>query len=49
MLQRITLLCTSKLLGKKSESSPTTQIWRYRGERRYSFYSFMTSALDEGE
>jgi hypothetical protein len=30
------------------KSSPTTHLWRRRGERRYSSYLFTTSAL-EGE
>jgi hypothetical protein len=30
-------------------SSPTSHLWRRRGERRYSSYSFTTSALDGGE
>jgi hypothetical protein len=29
--------------------NPTTHLWRRREERRYSSYSFMTSALDGGE
>jgi hypothetical protein len=30
-------------------SSPTTHLWRLRGQRRCSSYSFTTSALDGGE
>jgi hypothetical protein len=40
--------CTfSKML--KSKSSPTTHLWRRRGERIYSSYSFTTSVLDGDE
>jgi hypothetical protein len=31
------------------QSSPTTHLRRLKGERRYSSYSFLTSALDGGE
>jgi hypothetical protein len=34
------------LMISKSRSNPTTHLWRPRGNRRYSSYSFMTSALD---
>jgi hypothetical protein len=30
----------------KKTRSPTTHLWRRKGERRYSSYSFMTSVLD---
>jgi hypothetical protein len=30
----------------KSKSSPTTHLWRRRGEKKYSSYSFTTSELD---
>jgi hypothetical protein len=33
----------------KRQSSPTTHLWRRTGKRRYSSYSFSTSALDGGE
>jgi hypothetical protein len=33
----------------KSKSSPATHLWRCRGERMYSSYSFTTSELDGGE
>jgi hypothetical protein len=36
-------------LLKTSLSSPTTHLWRHRGERKYSSYPFLTSALDSGE
>jgi hypothetical protein len=31
------------------QSSPTAHLWRRRGERRYSSFSFTTSALEGGE
>jgi hypothetical protein len=34
--------------ASKSKSSPTTHLWRRRGERMYNSYSFTTSALDGG-
>jgi hypothetical protein len=37
------------MLISKNKTSPTTRIWRRRGERRYSSYSLMTSALDRGK
>jgi hypothetical protein len=39
----------TNFLLKTSLSSPTTHLWRHRGERKYSSYPFSTSALDSGE
>jgi hypothetical protein len=36
-------------LKSRLQSSPTTHLWRRRGERMYSSYSFTTLALDAGE
>jgi hypothetical protein len=33
----------------KNKSCPTTHLWRSRGKRRYSSYSFSTSALNGDE
>jgi hypothetical protein len=42
-------LITDLTLHRPSWSCPTTRHEGARGERRYSFYSFSTSALDGGE
>jgi hypothetical protein len=36
-------------LESRLKSSPITHLWRRRGERLYSSYSFTTLALDAGE
>jgi hypothetical protein len=37
-----------KVIWLYKKVKPTTHLWRHRGKRRYSSYSFTTSALDGG-
>jgi hypothetical protein len=46
LMLHATLIQIMDNISMMSKICPTTHLWRRRGERRYSSYSFTTSALD---